>query len=308
MRYTKGIMAIISLILMSGISLAEIHPLAGSTAMSFLKIGVGGRTAAMGEASVASVNDATACFWNPARLADIAYRNSFHFQHNVWLAETSVDDVYYVTGFGRHRLGFGGRLLSAGDIPLREDVPSQEPVDYYNAYDFFGNLSYAFVPSNMLSIGVSYRRLYEKIYLNSAYGHSLQMGLNFNLLDGALSLAGTVDNVGPRVQMSPALFKQPTTFKAGVAYRIPRQFLNGDWQGAMDLVKPVAGNWQLRAGTEFLWKKQLALRIGYKSGHDTETYSAGMGYHWRTYDFDYAFVPTRYDLGTTHRISLGLGF
>ncbi len=287
---------------------AEVHPLAGTTAMSFLKIGAGARGAAMAEAGIAMVDDATACYWNPARLAQLSRKNSFHFQHNAWIAQTSVDEAYYATGFGKHRLGLGGRLLSTGDIPMRDDIPSLDPIDYYQAYDFFGSLSYAFVPSSLLSLGVSYRRLYEKIYLYSAYGHSLQAGLNFNLLKGDLSLAGTVDNVGPRMQMGVNLFKQPTTFKLGTAYRLPRQFYNGRFIAAADIVKPTDGGWQTRWGGEFFWREQLALRAGYKTGHDTETFSLGTGYRWRSYNFDYAFVPSRYDLGISHRFSLGLGF
>ena len=169
--------------LSAGISLAEIHPLAGTTALSFLKIGAGARMAAMAEAGIAAVDDATACYWNPAGLSKMQQKHSVYFLHSAWIAETTIDEAYYAAKIGKHRLGIGGRLLSSGDIPLREDAPSLEPIDYYNAYDFFASLSYAFVPSSVLSFGASYRRIYEKIYLNSGYGHSLQAGLNFNFFD-----------------------------------------------------------------------------------------------------------------------------
>lgn len=288
--------------------MAEVQPLAGTTAMSFLKIGAGAQTSGLADAGIALVRDATACYWNPARLSEMSRKNSFYFQHNAWIAETSVDEVYFAKGFGKHYLGLGGRLLSAGDIPLREDVPQPDPIDYYKAYDFFGNISYAFKPSRLLSLGLSYRRLYEKIYTNSAYGHSLQFGVNFNLLDGFLSLAGTVDNFGPRLQMAEDLFKQPTAFKVGAAYRLPRLVGNGRFAAVLDVMKPIDGKWQTRWGGEYLWREQLALRAGYKTGHDTETYSLGMGSRWRDYSFDYAFVPSRYDLGSSHRFSLSIGF
>jgi hypothetical protein len=39
---------------------------AGKTTGNFLKMGVGGRGVAMGESHTASVNDATALYWNPS--------------------------------------------------------------------------------------------------------------------------------------------------------------------------------------------------------------------------------------------------
>jgi len=294
--------------LSADISFAEIHPLAGTTALSFLKIGAGARMAAMAEAGIAIVDDATACYWNPARLSQMEQKHSVYFLHSAWIAETTIDEAYYAAKIGKHRVGIGGRLLSAGDIPLREDAPSLEPIDYYNAYDFFAGLSYAFVPSTFLSFGASYRRIYEKIYLNSGYGHSLQAGLNFNFFDGDLTLAGTADNIGPRVQMEHFLFKQPTTFKIGSSWRIPWTMFDGRWLASIDMVKPIDNHWQIRSGSEYLWKGQLALRMGYKIGHDSETYAVGLGYLWRSYDLDYAFVPNSYDLGNSHRFSLGIGF
>jgi len=308
MRYLKFIVIGAVACMSVRASSAEVYPLAGSTAMSFLKIGAGARTSGLADAGIALVEDATACYWNPARLAQMPRKNSFYFQHNSWIAGTSVDELYYASGHGRHRLGLGARLLSSGDIPLRDNIPDPEPIDYYKAYDFFGSLSYAFIPSRMLSIGLSYRRLYEKIYTYSAYGHSLQAGLNFNFLDDALSVAGTVDNIGPRVQMATDLFKQPTTFKLGTVYKLPWLVGNGRFAAVLDVVKPTDGRWQTRWGGEYFWREQLSLRAGYKTGQDTETYSLGMGCRWRIYDFDYAFVPSRYDLGSSHRFSLGIGF
>lgn len=43
----------------------------GTTGAAFLKIGVGGRPAAMGETYCAISDDATASYWNPAGLASV---------------------------------------------------------------------------------------------------------------------------------------------------------------------------------------------------------------------------------------------
>ena len=287
---------------------ADVHSQAGTTSWTFLKIGAGARYAALADAGAALADDATACHWNPARLASIERTWSVQAQHNLWIDSTTVDEIYLASGHGKHRLGLSARLFSSGDIPLRDDAPTAEPLAYYSVYDFCGALSYAFAPNRYVSAGATYRSLYEKIYLNGGYGWSLDAGLNINLLEGGLSLAGVVANVGPRMRMNHGLFRLPTTFTLAGSYKLPWTISGGNFQAVVAGVKPVDARLQIRTGAEYWWKNLLAGRLGYKTGHDTETYSAGLGIRWRNYTLDYAFVPHRYDLGTAHRVSLDLRF
>jgi opacity protein-like surface antigen len=302
--------AIISTIvlLLAATASAEINGNAGSTALSFLKIGAGARAAGMADAGIAVAADASACYWNPARLAAVPTKHSLHFQHNQWIAQTSVDEIYYAFSFGRHRLGAAARMFSTGDIPLREELPTEDPIAQYQAYDLFAGISYAFLPIPELALGLSYRRLYEKIYLNTGYGYNLQAGIDIRIKKLGLDLAGTIDNLGPRFKLDKELYKQPTTFKVGAGFSPEKKFFNGRGLLALDAVKAIDAGWQIRTGVEYLWRDQAALRLGYKTGHSSESFSAGLGLKWRSYSFDYAFVPHDYDLGTSHRLSLGLGF
>lgn len=294
---------------LAGAALAEVHPRAGTTSMAFLKIGAGARYAALADAGAALADDAFACFWNPARLSEMYGSHSAAFQHNSWIAGTSVDEAYYALRLGKHRVGLSSRLLATDEIPMRDEAPSDEPIAYFRAYDFFAGISYAFVPSRHLSAGITYRRLYEKIYLDAAYGHNLQAGINLNLMDPDVSIAATADNIGTRVNYGGAYYhKQPTAFSLGASWRLPWGFRQARAAVAAVVAKPIDDNWQGRLGAEAVWKGVLALRLGYKAGHSTEGFSAGTGLAWRQYRVDYAFVPHRYELGTSHRFSLGLGF
>ncbi|MCU0607555.1 MAG: PorV/PorQ family protein [Candidatus Edwardsbacteria bacterium] len=287
---------------------ADVHSGAGTTSWTFLKIGAGARYAALADAGAALADDATACHWNPARLAEIGHAWSAQAQHGLWIDSTTVDEFYLATGYGRHRLGVSVRLFSSGDIPLRGDEPTAEPLACYSLYDFAGGLSYAFAPSPQLSAGVTYRRLYEKIYLDAGHGWSLDGGLNINLLDGALSLAGTAANIGPRLRMRHDLFRLPTAFTLAGSYLLPWRLRGGTFRPVLAAVKPIDGGIQLRSGIEYWWRELAAARAGYKSGHGSETFSAGLGIRWRNYTLDYAFVPHRYDLGAAHRLSLDLRY
>jgi len=70
------------------VSYAQLIPVLGSqragTAMGqFLKIGVGGRAASMGEAFVAVANDASALYWNPAGITQLEKKASHFLTHKL---------------------------------------------------------------------------------------------------------------------------------------------------------------------------------------------------------------------------------
>ncbi|MBZ0200173.1 MAG: UPF0164 family protein, partial [Ignavibacteriaceae bacterium] len=59
---------------------------AGSSGLSFLKMGFGARNIAMGDAGAALSNDVTALFYNPAGLAD-SYDGEVLLMHNEWIQD-----------------------------------------------------------------------------------------------------------------------------------------------------------------------------------------------------------------------------
>jgi len=81
---------------------------AGTSAGTFLKIGVGARPVGMGEAFVAVANDPSTIYWNPAGLAGLQ-RKEVTASHVDWPADVSYDFVAAVPGM--NLLQFGGRSL-----------------------------------------------------------------------------------------------------------------------------------------------------------------------------------------------------
>ena len=69
---------------------AEEGSKAGSAGAQFLKIAVGSRYQGMGEASVATVDDAYAMYWNPAGMANVE-GNSITFTSVDWIAGVSLN-------------------------------------------------------------------------------------------------------------------------------------------------------------------------------------------------------------------------
>ena len=74
-----------------GILLAQTN--VATTAASFLEIGAGARSLALGGAFVSLANDVSALYWNPAGIVNIS-RPSVQFFHSPWL----VDTEYFFSG------------------------------------------------------------------------------------------------------------------------------------------------------------------------------------------------------------------
>ena len=71
---------------------------AGISTAQFLKIGVGGRASALGDAFVAVANDASALYWNPAGLVQFQ-ENQVMFSHNSWVVDINhefIGAVYHL--------------------------------------------------------------------------------------------------------------------------------------------------------------------------------------------------------------------
>jgi len=63
---------------------------AGISTAQFLKIGVGSRATAMGDAFISVANDVSALYWNPAGLV-LSEENEIMFSHNSWVVDISHD-------------------------------------------------------------------------------------------------------------------------------------------------------------------------------------------------------------------------
>jgi hypothetical protein len=99
----------------------------------FLNIGVGARGIAMGGSQVASVNDVTSAYWNPAGLLRIKEKYEVGLMHNEYLAGMAkYDYVGFATPIDSNsHLGITAIRFGVDDI-----------ANTLNLYDASGNLSY----------------------------------------------------------------------------------------------------------------------------------------------------------------------
>jgi hypothetical protein len=281
------------------------HPAMAETGLAFLKIGVGSRAVGLAEAATATVNDASATYWNPAGLGRLN-QAQLTFSHNQWIQDISHEFFAFAFQTGNHHWGISLISTNVSGIE-RRDRPTSEPIGIVAAHDLAIGLTYARRVGQNLLAGATARYLYERIYIDSAVGLGLDLGVIYTpeFLDG-LHLGLAAQHLGFTSELNNESIKLPQTLRAGVAYHLPFEAVGGRVIGAVDAIQVLDGDFHLNAGVEFNLKQRLALRAGYQTGWDEKGLHAGVGLAFSRYEIDYAYVPFSANLGTSHRFSMSL--
>ena len=287
---------------------------AGSSGADFVKIGVGARPAAMGEAFVAAASDINAAYWNPAGLALIE-RPEASFMHLAYLADVSYENI--AVGGPISRLsGWGASVSYLWQAPFDSTkntfgAPTQAAV---TASDLAVGLSYGYNFGNFrttdfnvsnISMGATLKLIQRSLSdrtANAVYGDA---GILAEILEG-LRLGFMIQNAGTTITFISAADPAPLNTKLGLAWDLKfndanRMMLAYDINHPIDIANPNFNRWRQNLGAEYWLFNTLALRGGYELGYDLGGLTAGAGFRWQNLGVDYAFVP--YSLvGNTHRI------
>lgn len=276
----------------------------GETGVAALKIGAGARATAMGEAFVATADDASGLFWNPAGTAWNSRRQA-HFTYNSWI-QGIHHNIASVTAPTAHGVIGVGLMLNTIDGFERRTIASEEPLGTFSAHDFALLLHYARRVNDALSLGVNFKYLNEKIYLDDANGYMIDLGVRWQSPVAGLYVAGALQNLGFTTQMAEEKLRLPQTARLGAAYRLPLQ--PAAVTLAADFVQIFSEDSYVNVGVEAYVVPSLALRCGYQAGYADKDVSAGFGLHIGPLFVDYAYVPFGRDLGDSHRFSLTMDF
>jgi long-subunit fatty acid transport protein len=292
----------------TGISLAEFSKSdAGTTASQFLKLGAGARAEGMGEAFAGMADDSTAIYWNPAGLNRIEDK-SVSFMYAVWFEDISYDWVSYAQKIGNAgSIGIGAQYLSYGAIK-QTDETGLEGGDF-TPMDIAISLSYG-ISINKLLLGINMKYVSSKIMNTSGNAYAGDFGVMYPMMDDRFWLGAAVQNFGGQMSFTNEEDPLPLNIKLGGAYAL----LN-NWKLALDANAPVDNDIYFGIGSEYTCAlnktMNVTVRLGYNSRtNDTEGLngpSAGLGFRYRSYMIDYAFVPYG-ELGNTQQISLSEKF
>jgi len=265
----------------------------GTTTASFLKIGVGARAAAMGEAFTAVASDGTCLYWNPAGLTQLKTKE-ISATYNSWFEEIKQGYLSLTFPTSRGTMGLGTNYVDMGKLEGR-DVEGN-PTGDFTASDthIFTGYARKFKKS---SWGLTLGWLQDVIKDDKKSTFLANIGFLYPV-SNRFTLGGVAQNIGSKLGSDPL----PLTFKVGAASKLKALTL------ALDIAKPQDNEIYYCLGAEWWLRDVLALRVGYKTNQDIGNgITAGMGLKMGKTSIDYAYVPYG-DLAITHRISLGIKF
>jgi len=311
----------------SSYSNAQLFPVlggqrAGISTAQFLKIGVGGRAAAMGESFVAISDDASALYWNPAGLAQFK-SNQVIFSHNIWLVDINHDflgAVYHLDS--DNTFGISLTSLSMEKMPVTTEFNPFGTGEYFSFGDIALSVSYARKMTEQFSFGGTVKYIEETLDKLKMRGVMFDLGTYYRTGLGSTRFAVTVSNfgaelapdgevvlLGNRKKSEWQSFAPPTIFRIGFAFE-PFENEENRLTTSIQLNHPNDNSENVSVGLEYSWNRMLFLRGGYKINVDEQNYSFGAGVNvpisMAEFTFDYAFANFE-RLGSAHRFSIILG-
>jgi hypothetical protein len=290
----------------------EINKRAGTTAFSFLKLGVGAKAVAMGGAFTALADDASGLHYNPAGTINLEDRQLLAGYHNYVLDIQSGFIAHTRPLLDKYSIGFFINYLNFGNF-TRTDI-NGIPDGEFSGGDFLIGVNFATRITPAISAGINVKYMHEAADTYGSDAMAADLGLHMKMGDSLTTVGLAFYNLGGVFSgYTDHKDKLPMGIRGGISHSLRELPLIV----AIDGVVPNDNDPYINSGVEFYKFEPLFLRLGYslygenyKTGSDSDGwggFSAGFGLDYKNYHFAYAFMPYL-DLGTSHRVTISGGF
>lgn len=306
---------------------------AGISAFQFLKIGVGARGVAMGEAFVAVVNDASALYWNPAALSQFPQDQAIvaHTEYLVDIKHDYFGAVYHLSG--QDALGASFSSLHMKDMEVTTEAQPFGTGRYFSFGDIAVGLTYGRKMTDQFSFGATIRYVQETLDVLKMRSVMVDIGTWYWTGLGSARFAVVISNFGADAAPTGTAagysgtpvstfqsFSLPTMFRLGFAME---PLDEGDHRvtTSLQLNHPNDNAEHVRFGIEYGFQNTFFLRAGVKrtigqpvfgedaTSGESVTFGAGVlaQVGFSTVGADYAYANFN-RLGSVHRLSLTMTF
>ncbi|MEM1120555.1 MAG: type IX secretion system outer membrane channel protein PorV, partial [Bacteroidota bacterium] len=214
------------------------------TAVPFLRIVPDARSAAMGDAGIATSPDANAMHFNPSKLVFAEDNGGVAVTYTPWLRALNVNDVYlaYLSGYKKfganndQAAGFSLRYFSLGDIAFTDE--NGMPLGNGRPNEFELNGSYSRKLSDNLSAGLGAKFIFsnlaagqevggEQISAGTAFAADISMTYQSDEIDmnsgsSNLMVGLALTNLGSKITYTNSINKDfiPANIGLGAAWNL----------------------------------------------------------------------------------------
>jgi hypothetical protein len=284
---------------------------AGSAGLQFLKVGVGARETALGEAVSGLVNDANSVFWNPAGIAHIQKREAI-VSHNMWLVDSKHNAAVIAYPFDFFTAALSAVTL---DINPFEETTALQPDGtgrMVNAGDLLIGLSLARRFTDRLSIGIQIKYVQEKMDDYTLNNVLFDIGAIYNTGFRNLRLGFALQHFGPDMNLVNQEFRTPLLFRVSAVDEII-ETQGFKLTAAAELVHPTDNVEWVNLGLELTLLEFIDLRGGYRFSNDIGKASFGIGIRPPAVadinlKIDYSYVPSETVFSDIQRFTVGIAF
>ena len=309
------IAAIILMLIPLGANLAQLDygfdfSKSGTAGLQFLKIGVGAKETAMGEAVTSLVNDANSVFWNAS---GIAYVENYEvvFSHNSWLANSKHNSAVFAFPLASFVFAVSAASLQINEFEETTALMPDGTGRMVSAGDYVFGLAAARRFTDRLSIGLQVKYVHEKLDDYSVNNILFDVGSIYSTGFRDLTLGFSLQHFGPDMRLLNQDFRTPLLFRLSAS---DKQVISDDFSitAAADLVHPTDNNEWVNIGIELQLLKYIALRGGSRINVDEGKWSFGVGLAPPVFEslstrFDYALVLSETVFNNVHRFSVMIG-
>jgi len=313
MNYKTKIVALLLLLAVAGsVTARDLHDDVGTTAYSFLKIGVGARSVAMGGAFTGLADDAAALYYNPAGIAR-QEKDQFMAGYLNYFADIQSGFAAWVHSLNeKQTMAIHASYLNYGEF-IEADTSGNTTGNTFSGGDVLLAASYARKLRESIRVGLTAKFIFESIEDYSSSGIAVDLGLNWVEPRDRHGFGIAVQNLGTQLSaLGTEKYDLPLTFRGGGFIR-PRGLplnITGD------VIFPLDNNLDVAIGGEYHELKPFYIRAGYSTfGSNYRTresedgwagLSLGVGFDYKQFHIAYAFSPGA-ELGENHRITFSGG-